>query len=71
LSHCFFEGAGAVVGRVEFDADCEGWGHDFAGFIQDVEDEAGTLFGGAAVFVGAAVCLDEGDGEVSLNVSLL
>lgn len=32
LGHGFFEGSRAVVGRVEFDADCEGGGYGFAGF---------------------------------------
>jgi hypothetical protein len=46
-----------VIGGVELDADREGWRNYFAGLGEDFEDETGAFFGGAAVGVGAEVCL--------------
>lgn len=46
-----------MVCGVELDADAEGGGDDFAGLGEDVEDELGSLLGGAAVSVGAEIRL--------------
>jgi hypothetical protein len=53
LGHGVFEGGGGVVCGVELDADAEGCGDDFACLREDVEDELGSLLGGAAVGVGS------------------
>ena len=42
-----------MVCGVELDADAEGGGDDFARFREDVEDELGSLLGGAAVCIGS------------------
>jgi len=46
-----------VVCRVEFDADGEVCRDDLSGFGYDVQNEFGSLFNGASVFICPEVCL--------------
>lgn len=46
-----------MVGRVEFDADAEIGGDDFANLGYDVEDYFGAFFWCASICVGADICL--------------
>lgn len=58
LAHRVLKVGGVVVRRVQLDADAEVGAHGLARLRDDVQDELGALFGGAAVGVCAAVGLD-------------
>ena len=57
MRHGVFEGCGIVVCRVEFDADAEIGGDDFADLGEDFEDDSGSFLGCASVSVCAVICL--------------